>query len=268
MSEDFSIETPHGISAQGASVGGDARQRNRQPGARAGAADSLRLSPEAQKELQKLQQRDREVRAHEQAHVAAGGQYAGGISLSYRTGPDGRQYAVGGSVPMDASPVPNDPEATEEKARTVRRAALAPANPSAADQNIAAKASTMESKARSEKAGRDREDAERGGPAGSAESAENAAGADEAEGAVFAAAEPAAVLFKRAVSAYGRTASPAFGASWQSSAGTEGRDPVASPHVSPWPGPERAAAVYAAAYAGALPQTALAPWGTGISAAV
>jgi len=162
----------------------------------AGGADAVSLSPEAEKQIQKLRERDREVRAHEQAHIAAGGQHvSGGASFSYQTGPDGRQYAVGGSVRIDSSPVPGNPEATEEKARAVRRAALAPASPSATDQSVAAKAAAMESKARSEKT-------------------------EHTEGASL----------------------------------HPGR---------PWPGPERAAAIYAAMQG--VPQTALAPYGTGIS---
>ena len=109
------------------------------------------LSAEERQELQELRQRDAEVRAHEQAHIAAGGQYVtGGASYSYETGPDGRQYAVEGEVSIDSSPVPGDAEKTEEKARTVRRAALAPANPSPQDQRIAADAARMEAEARME----------------------------------------------------------------------------------------------------------------------
>lgn len=66
--------------------------------------------------------RDREVRAHEQAHMAAAGAYS-------RGGPDNRQYAVGGEVQIDTSAVSGDPEATIRKAQTVRRAANAPATP-------------------------------------------------------------------------------------------------------------------------------------------
>ena len=107
------------------------------------------LSLKQQQEVTELQQREQEVRAHEQAHIAAaGGHVNGGASYSYQTGPDGRQYVSGGSVDIDTSPVPGDPEATEEKARTVRRAAMAPANPSAQDQKVAGQAAAMETQAR------------------------------------------------------------------------------------------------------------------------
>ena len=107
---------------------------------------------DAEKEMiLELKQRDAEVRAHEQAHVAAAaGNARGGPTYEYQTGPDGRQYAVGGSVALDISPVPGDPEATIEKAKAVRRAALAPAQPSSQDRAVAASASAMESEARTE----------------------------------------------------------------------------------------------------------------------
>lgn len=110
------------------------------------------LSKAEEEQVQKLQQRDAEVRTHEQAHQATGGEHAGGASYSYQRGPDNRQYAVGGSVPIDVSPVADDPEATVQKAEKVRAAAMAPATPSGQDQQVAAKASQMASKARAEQA--------------------------------------------------------------------------------------------------------------------
>lgn len=96
-----------------------------------------------------LRQRDREVRAHEQAHQIAGGAHAGAPTYIYATGPDGRRYAIGGSVPIDVSPS-SSPEATIAKMQQVRRAALAPQNPSAADRAIAARASLHLAEARRE----------------------------------------------------------------------------------------------------------------------
>jgi hypothetical protein len=101
--------------------------------------------------VRELQTRENEVQAHEQAHIAAGGRYVqGGASFTYRMGPDGRMYAVGGEVSIDTSPVPGDPQATLDKARQIRRAALAPGEPSAQDLQAAAKASRMAAKARAE----------------------------------------------------------------------------------------------------------------------
>lgn len=101
--------------------------------------------------IEKLKGRDQEVRAHEQAHKSVAGPYAlGGPSLHYARGPDGRLYAVGGEVKLDTSEVPNNPKATIRKAQTIQRAALAPAEPSAQDRQVAARAKTMELRARQE----------------------------------------------------------------------------------------------------------------------
>lgn len=102
-----------------------------------GSSGPGELSTEEQEQVDQLEERDREVRAHEQAHAMVGGQYAGSPSYEYQTGPDGRRYAVGGSVPIDVSPVPGDPQATIDKMQQVAAAALAPAEPSAADRSIA-----------------------------------------------------------------------------------------------------------------------------------
>ena len=107
------------------------------------------LSKEERKEVEGLRERDREVRAHEQAHASTGGSYIrGGIQYEYQTGPDGRRYAVGGEVSIDTSPVSGDPQKTIQKAQQVRRAAMAPAEPSGADRQAAAAASRMEAEAR------------------------------------------------------------------------------------------------------------------------
>jgi hypothetical protein len=108
------------------------------------------LSEEELDEVRQLKARDQEVKTHEQAHVAAGGQYIrGGISYDYQRGPDGKNYAVGGHVNIDVS-AESTPEATINKMRVVKRAALAPAEPSGADRAVAAEASNKEQQARSE----------------------------------------------------------------------------------------------------------------------
>ncbi|MFK8042340.1 putative metalloprotease CJM1_0395 family protein [Congregibacter sp.] len=108
------------------------------------------LSEQEQKQVRELADRDREVRAHEQAHASVGGRYASAPSYTYQRGPNGQQYAVAGEVSIDVSPVPNDPQATIEKARIVRRAALAPAQPSSQDRAVAAEATALEQQARAE----------------------------------------------------------------------------------------------------------------------
>ena len=108
------------------------------------------LTPAEQKMVQELRQRDQEVKTHEMAHLASAGQHArGGPTYTYQQGPDGRRYAVGGEVPIDISKE-KTPEATLEKMRAVKRAALAPAEPSPADRSIAAAASALESEAHRE----------------------------------------------------------------------------------------------------------------------
>ncbi|MEO1574090.1 MAG: putative metalloprotease CJM1_0395 family protein [Pseudomonadota bacterium] len=119
------------------------------------------LTEAEQREVQELRERDREVRAHEQAHLAAAGQYArGGIQYTYERGPDSRMYAVGGQVSVDTSKVPGDPEATLRKAETLRRAALAPAEPSSQDRSVAAEMTRMAADARQDMAEASREDAQ------------------------------------------------------------------------------------------------------------
>ena len=109
------------------------------------------LSEEEIQKVQELKQRDQEVRTHEAAHLAAAGKYAtGGASFDYKRGPDGKNYAVGGEVGIDTSPVPNNPQATIQKAQQIKAAAQAPAQPSSTDRQVAASAAQMETKARQE----------------------------------------------------------------------------------------------------------------------
>ena len=93
---------------------------------------------------------DRRVRAHEQAHSSVGGIYAGSPSFTYKTGPNGVRYAVGGEVSIDLSAVPGNPQATLKKAVQVSRAALAPADPSSRDRQVASSAQALATKARFE----------------------------------------------------------------------------------------------------------------------
>ncbi len=115
-----------------------------------GAEGRTELTAEEQREINKLQRRDAEVRAHEQAHLSAAGQHAaGGMSFTYEVGPNGKRYATGGEVPINLSRE-KTPEETIAKMQQVAKAALAPANPSAADRNIAARANSIAAEARRE----------------------------------------------------------------------------------------------------------------------
>jgi hypothetical protein len=100
---------------------------------------------------QELAKGDREVRAHEQAHLSVGGRYIKGAAhYQYQKGTDGKMYAVSGEVSIDVSPVSGNPQATITKMETVRSAALAPADPSGQDRAVAASATAEEFKARQE----------------------------------------------------------------------------------------------------------------------
>lgn len=113
-------------------------------------ADDERLAQQQaqdQQTIQQLAERDREVRAHEQAHSAVGGQLAGSPSYTFERGPDGVSYAVGGEVSISSGAVPGDPEATLANARIVQQAALAPADPSPQDRRVAADAAQLQQQA-------------------------------------------------------------------------------------------------------------------------
>jgi hypothetical protein len=104
------------------------------------------LTPEEMAQVAKLAARDREVRAHEAQHIAAAGAMAGGAQYIYQMGPDGKMYAIGGSVKITVA-AGGTPEETLAKARQLRAAANAPADPSGQDMSVAARASQMESDA-------------------------------------------------------------------------------------------------------------------------
>lgn len=115
--------------------------------------DSLTLSPQAKALVDKLQARDADVRSHEEAHVAAGGNLiTSGVSFSYEKGPDGRMYAIGGDVGIDTSPVSGNPQATVAKAQRIEAAALAPADPSGQDESVASQAAAMAANALAQEA--------------------------------------------------------------------------------------------------------------------
>lgn len=118
---------------------------------KAGGADEENLSEDQRRQVDELKKRDQEVKAHERAHMAAGGGLVrGGASYTYQRGPDGQLYAVGGEVSIDTSSE-RDPDQTVRKMEQVKRAALAPAEPSGTDRAVAAQASQVQLQARMEK---------------------------------------------------------------------------------------------------------------------
>lgn len=110
-------------------------------------AKAAEQNPETAAQIAKLQQTEREVVAHEAAHMAVGGQFAGSASYSYTTGPDGKRYITGGEVPI-STPATDDPEEALRNAEQVMRAAMAPANPSGQDIAVAAGAAQTAAQAR------------------------------------------------------------------------------------------------------------------------
>lgn len=135
----------------------DAEQEKQQAAEEVSEQEELKLEQE-QQQIKELKARDTEVRTHEQAHAAVGGQYAGSPSYEYQRGPDGTNYAVGGEVPIDVGVINGDPQATIDKMQTVRSAALAPAEPSGADRAIAADATQKMAAEQAELASADDED--------------------------------------------------------------------------------------------------------------
>jgi hypothetical protein len=109
------------------------------------ASDDQKL----QQEIQRLKTQEEKVKAHEAAHKAAGGQYASSATYTYRPGPDGRSYIVGGEVQIDMSPG-RTPQETIAKMQVVQRAAMAPADPSGQDRAVAAQAAAQAAQAQQE----------------------------------------------------------------------------------------------------------------------
>ena len=152
--------------------------------------------------IQKLKERDQDVRAHEAAHLAAAGGLAqGGAKFTYQRGPDGRLYATGGSVNIDVSPVPGDPKATIDKARVVRAAALAPSDPSSQDRAVAASAAQMAQQAQMELAQQSSQPCQSSPPTPSQTSAQTSAAGRRLHTAL-AAAGSGNTLSSAAVSVY------------------------------------------------------------------
>lgn len=155
------VDQPSGLSLSGnngaSSAEGSVRQEEQAREARIQQDRAKQSLLREQREISQLSARDREVRAHEQAHAAVGGQYAGAPSYQFERGPDGINYAVAGEVSISTGKE-STPQETIQKAQVVRRAALAPAEPSPQDRRVASIATRMESEARAELAELQREE--------------------------------------------------------------------------------------------------------------
>ena len=88
-----------------------------------------------QRVLDKFKNRDSEVRTHEQAH-ASETTTTSPINYNYQTGPDGKLYAMGGSVRFDTS-IPSDPQSAQVKLEELKNAANSTGTLSGADTSIA-----------------------------------------------------------------------------------------------------------------------------------
>ena len=85
------------------------------------------------------------------------GDLAGPISYTYQTGPDGRQYAVGGSVGIKSTVTSGDPAEAKRQAGRIAAAANAATNPSAQDYAAARNAYAMGSQLNTQQQPQDRQ---------------------------------------------------------------------------------------------------------------
>ena len=106
--------------------------------------------------ISELEKTEREVLAHEAAHISAGGGFVGTPKYTRNIGPDGKSYITGGEVSITVPPSSN-PEETIRNMQQVKGAALAPINPSPQDINVAATAASAQMQAEAEAASRQAE---------------------------------------------------------------------------------------------------------------
>ena len=118
------------------------------------AADTIspmtdELSLEEVHVQKRLQGKADKVVAHENAHALVGGTLMlGGAVYQYDMGPDGEPYETSGQSRIDMSPIAGNPHGTIFKMQHVKRAAMAPLNPSGADRVVASQADMVENQAR------------------------------------------------------------------------------------------------------------------------
>ncbi len=101
--------------------------------------------------LKVLEDRDQEVRLHEQEHLNEAGEHArGGPTFETYSASNGKTFVTGGKVNVDVSEVGGDARKTADKMAKIRKAALAPKSPSAQDRTVEAEAAGKEAAARSQ----------------------------------------------------------------------------------------------------------------------
>ena len=166
MSARFTLTPESGLIDQDGAAATAAQEAGTGPNATAGNAGNAGndergpdgLTDAERAEVRRLEAIDQQVRQHEAAHKAAGLGVTGPATFTYVTGPDGRQYAVGGEVTINANVGSGSPEQAIRDLEMVKAAALAPADPSPQDRAVAAAAEAA--LARAEAAARDEEERE------------------------------------------------------------------------------------------------------------
>ena len=108
--------------------------------------NSMTISTVRNLENEAINQRRREIYAHELAHKNAAGSLAGPIVIDN----DSNGVPVGGHVSIRMPSLNKiNPQETIDHANKVIKAALAPFNPSSQDYNVASKARVIKSEAQS-----------------------------------------------------------------------------------------------------------------------
>jgi len=101
-----------------------------------------------QRVIEQLKARDREVRQHEASHSTNPELVKiGAASFDYTIGPDGKAYATGGKVTLSTGGA-GTPEEALRKAEALKKAAMAPGEPSSKDFQAMNAAVAMEMEAR------------------------------------------------------------------------------------------------------------------------
>jgi len=109
-------------------------------------------SPDSNRQhtIDRLKSRDREVRAHEMSHSTNPGLIKiGSAQFDYTIGPDGKAYATGGKVTLTTGSS-RTPEDALSKAEALKKAAMAPGEPSSQDFQTLNAAVAMEFEARNQ----------------------------------------------------------------------------------------------------------------------
>ena len=103
-----------------------------------------------QKTIDELKSRDKEVRTHEAAHTANPELIKiGSAQFDYTIGPDGKAYATGGKVTLSTGNS-RTPEEALSKAEALKKASMAPGDPSPQDLQALNSAVAMEFEARNQ----------------------------------------------------------------------------------------------------------------------